>query len=194
MLPGEADGDPDLVVPGGRLRGEVTFDDVSFSYGPGGPVLEHVSFTAAPGERYAPATIDRPRGSMTHMVICARRADVRPVSGTVANDGIDLDLRAGEIHAIGVMKRRKCTYGSRNARTSAEMPIPRPIVAPIMLPSANPAKTRFRLAMISAWSCPSLQRLNAFLNTTAGPGNSSGAKNDALTSCQTPSTIVTERM
>lgn len=37
-------------IPQGRVRGEITFKDVSFAYEDGKPVLEHISFTCEPGQ------------------------------------------------------------------------------------------------------------------------------------------------
>jgi ATP-binding cassette subfamily B protein len=37
-------------IPEGRVRGEITFKDVSFAYEDGKPVLEHISFTCEPGQ------------------------------------------------------------------------------------------------------------------------------------------------
>src|SRR5581483_8930817 len=45
--------DEDEAISPKRLRGEVVFDEVSFSYGPGRPVLDRISFTARPGETVA---------------------------------------------------------------------------------------------------------------------------------------------
>ena len=47
-MPTESDDDAQR-APIDRLHGDVTFEDVSFEYNPGVPVLNHVSFTAASG-------------------------------------------------------------------------------------------------------------------------------------------------
>ena len=78
-------------------RGELVLDDVTFSFGRGGSVLEHVSLRVAPGECVA---IVGPSGSGKSTIadLVVRLLD--PQAGTVSLDGHDLrtvrlyDLRA----------------------------------------------------------------------------------------------------
>jgi ABC-type multidrug transport system fused ATPase/permease subunit len=70
-----------------RARGEVVFDDVSFSYRGRGTVLEHVSFVVAPGQRVA-VVGPTGAGKTTLMSLLIRFYD--PASGAVRIDGVDL--------------------------------------------------------------------------------------------------------
>ena len=78
-------------------RGELTFDDVSFSFDRGAPLLEHVSLRVAPGERVA---IVGPSGSGKSTIADLVLRLLDPQTGTVRLDGHDLrsvrlsDLRA----------------------------------------------------------------------------------------------------
>jgi ABC-type multidrug transport system fused ATPase/permease subunit len=66
------------------LRGEVSFDDVSFSYDANRPVLEHISFTAKPGETVAVVGLTG-AGKTTLVSLITRFYD--PSSGVVRVDG-----------------------------------------------------------------------------------------------------------
>lgn len=70
-----------------RLAGRVRFDDVTFGYQPGCPVVEHVSFEAEPGESVA---LVGPSGSgkSTLLNLLLRLYD--PVDGRVLIDGRDV--------------------------------------------------------------------------------------------------------
>ncbi|MBQ7167768.1 MAG: ABC transporter ATP-binding protein [Treponema sp.] len=85
-MPVEIDSPPDAIIPG-EARGEVRFDGVSFSYGPGRQILKDVSFTLEPGRSIA---IVGPSGSgkstMVHLI--PRLYDVS--SGSVSFDGVDV--------------------------------------------------------------------------------------------------------
>ena len=72
--------------PLGVVRGEVVFDDVSFEYDPGVPVLKHVSFAAA-GTTTA---LVGSSGSGKSTLISLVMAFSRPGSGRVLVDGRDL--------------------------------------------------------------------------------------------------------
>ena len=78
-------------------RGELTLDDVSFSFERGAPVLEHVSLRVAPGECLA---IVGPSGSGKSTIADLVLRLLDPQAGTVTLDGHDLrtlklaDLRA----------------------------------------------------------------------------------------------------
>ncbi len=85
-MPVEIDSPPDAIIPG-EARGEVRFDGVCFSYGPGRQILKDVSFTLEPGRSIA---IVGPSGSgkstMVHLI--PRLYDVS--SGSVSFDGVDV--------------------------------------------------------------------------------------------------------
>jgi subfamily B ATP-binding cassette protein MsbA len=71
-----------------ELRGEVEFDDVSFEYDAGVPVLRHVSFRAPAG---ATTALVGASGSGKSTLISLVMAFNRPTSGRIRVDGINLD-------------------------------------------------------------------------------------------------------
>ena len=77
--------------PGARdlppIRGEIVFDDVSFEYLPGRPVLEHVSLTVRPGETVA-CVGPTGAGKSTLAKLVTRFYD--PTAGRITVDGHDL--------------------------------------------------------------------------------------------------------
>ena len=80
-----------------RLKGDVEFEDVSFEYNPGQPVLNHVTFTAPAGTTTA---LVGSSGSGKSTLISLVMAFNRPSAGVVRIDGHDLaDLRLGEYRA-----------------------------------------------------------------------------------------------
>jgi ATP-binding cassette subfamily B protein len=94
------DEQPDLVEPEhpvelpGSLRGEITFDDVTFSYGDK-PALTDVSLVVPPGQTVA-LVGETGAGKSTFAKLVARFYD--PTSGRVLVDGIDLrDVRSREL-------------------------------------------------------------------------------------------------
>lgn len=82
----------------GPIRGDVTFDAVTFEYTPGTPVLSGISFTAPAGTSVA---LVGPSGSGKSTLISLVAAFHRPTSGRVLVDGVDLaeirlsDYRSG---------------------------------------------------------------------------------------------------
>ncbi|HOK48427.1 MAG TPA: ATP-binding cassette domain-containing protein, partial [Bryobacteraceae bacterium] len=81
------DSDPRRTVEMGRIRGEVVFDQVSFGYEDGKPVLHDVSFEANPGTVTA---LVGSSGSGKSTIIGLIAAFYTPSSGMVRVDGVDL--------------------------------------------------------------------------------------------------------
>lgn len=78
-----------------RLRGDVQFQNVSFSYEPGVPVLEHISFHAAPGEKIA-IVGETGSGKTTLMNLLLRFYNCE--SGRILIDG--MDIRSLPLHTL----------------------------------------------------------------------------------------------
>src|SRR3954471_131838 len=74
-------------APLGEIAGEVVFEDVSFEYNPGVPVLKHVSFRAPAGTTTA---LVGSSGSGKSTLISLVMAFNRPLSGRILVDGRDL--------------------------------------------------------------------------------------------------------
>src|SRR5687767_11009937 len=82
------DADDEALAPLGVLQGAVEFDDVSFEYNAGVPVLKHVSFRAPAGTTTA---LVGSSGSGKSTLISLVMAFNRPQSGTIRVDGRDLE-------------------------------------------------------------------------------------------------------
>jgi ATP-binding cassette subfamily B protein len=83
-------------------RGEVRFDDVSYSFDRGGPVLAEVSFWVRPGEVVA---VVGPSGSGKSTIVDLLLRHLDPQAGTVSLDGRDLrELKLGDLrrHVVAV--------------------------------------------------------------------------------------------
>lgn len=81
------DSDPDRAVVLGEIHGAINFEHVDFSYEPGKPVLEDVSFESQPGTVTA---LVGSSGSGKSTIIGLVAAFYKPTSGRVTVDGIDL--------------------------------------------------------------------------------------------------------
>ncbi len=79
--------DPRRTVAIGTVRGEVDFENVSFAYETGKPVLNDISFRSAPGTVTA---LVGPSGAGKSTIIGLISAFYTPNSGRVLVDGIDL--------------------------------------------------------------------------------------------------------
>jgi ATP-binding cassette subfamily B protein len=96
----EADADPAQVLP--PLRGEVIFDQVSFSYREGLPVLTEVSFQAHPGETVA---LIGPTGAGKTTIVNLLTRFYEIQSGSIRVDGRDIRSipKAGLRRQLGVV-------------------------------------------------------------------------------------------
>ena len=97
------EGDEDLTrAPLPQVEGEVAFQDVTFEYNPGVPVLKHISFEAPAG---ATTALVGSSGSGKSTLISLVMAFARPLSGRVLIDGQDLaTVRLGDYRAhLGVV-------------------------------------------------------------------------------------------
>ncbi len=74
-----------IVLP--RLKGEVVFDNVSFAYKSGEPVLVNIGFEVSPGETIA---LVGPTGAGKTTIINLLARFYQPSSGRIAIDGYDL--------------------------------------------------------------------------------------------------------
>jgi ABC-type multidrug transport system fused ATPase/permease subunit len=83
--------DPQRKRPLGRIKGDVLFDDVSFEYEPGKPVLRNVTFDARAGTSTA---LVGPSGSGKSTIIGLVAAFYKPTAGKILLDGIDLSTVA----------------------------------------------------------------------------------------------------
>jgi ABC-type multidrug transport system fused ATPase/permease subunit len=81
------DADPRRVQALGRVEGDVVFDDVRFAYEPDKPVLNGVSFHAAPGTVTA---LVGPSGAGKSTITGLLAAFHTPTGGQVRVDGVDL--------------------------------------------------------------------------------------------------------
>ncbi len=76
----------DAIDPG-RLRGQVEFNGVSFSYDGKAPAVRDLRFTAAPGDRVA---LVGPTGSGKSTALALLHRAFDPQSGVIAIDGLDI--------------------------------------------------------------------------------------------------------
>jgi len=78
---------PDALTP--ELKGEICFQNVSFSYGSGEPVLRGISFTLKPGESMAILGATG-SGKSTLVHLLSRLYDLKDDEGLITIDGIDI--------------------------------------------------------------------------------------------------------
>jgi ABC-type multidrug transport system fused ATPase/permease subunit len=81
------DVDPQRVLRLDRIRGDVRFDDVTFEYEPGRPVLHRVTLDVVPG---TVAALVGSSGSGKSTLIGLVAAFAKPTSGAIYIDGVDL--------------------------------------------------------------------------------------------------------
>jgi subfamily B ATP-binding cassette protein MsbA len=98
----DEEAEPRHTVSLGPIRGDVQFEDVSFAYEAGKPMLHGVSFDAAPGTATA---LVGPSGSGKSTIIGLLCAFHTPNSGRILIDGLDLStVRLGDYRTqLGVV-------------------------------------------------------------------------------------------
>ena len=111
-------------TPAGRLRGAITYDNVSFGYAPGRPVLSAVDLRIAPGETVA---FVGPSGAGKTTLCALLPRFYEPESGHIAIDGRDIrgmtlaSLRsqigivAQDVFLFGGTIRENIAYGRLDA-------------------------------------------------------------------------------
>jgi len=78
---------PDALMP--KIKGEIRFQNVSFNYGKGEPVLRDISFTLKPGESMAILGATG-SGKSTLVHLLSRLYDLKDSDGLITIDGIDI--------------------------------------------------------------------------------------------------------
>ncbi len=96
-------------IPIGQPAGEIVFEDVSFGYGPGRPVLDRVSLRIAAGERVA---LVGPSGSGKSTLLALLLRLYEPDSGRILVDGIDIRryTRDSLRQAIGIVPQENMLF------------------------------------------------------------------------------------
>ncbi|GHU56051.1 ABC transporter permease [Spirochaetia bacterium] len=88
VLQNENEADPsDALHP--EIKGEISFNNVTFAYGTSEPVLKNISFTVKPGQTLAIlGSTGSGKSSLVHLI--SRLYDVSEGSGSITIDGIDI--------------------------------------------------------------------------------------------------------
>ncbi len=90
--------DPNRTLPMGEVVGRVAFENVSFEYDPGKPVLHEISFESQPGTVTA---LVGPSGSGKSTIISLISAFHDPTSGVIKVDGTDLlEVRSAVLRSV----------------------------------------------------------------------------------------------
>lgn len=103
--------EPAKALEAGRLRGEISFEDVSFAYGDGQPVLRDVSFRVAPGER---AVIVGASGAGKSTLVSLILRLYEPTGGRIRLDGRDIAQYSREStrRQIGILLQDAPLWGA----------------------------------------------------------------------------------
>ncbi|MDF3607120.1 ABC transporter ATP-binding protein [Paracoccus sp. DMF-8] len=104
-------GDSPDAITAPALRGEIVFDDVSFSYDETRPVLHNVSLTVQPGETVA---FVGPSGAGKTTLLALLPRFYEPTSGRITVDGMALDsLTLDSLRSqIGIVSQDVFLFGS----------------------------------------------------------------------------------
>ena len=98
-------------VDAGRLRGEIAFEGVGFSYGPAHPVLTDVSFRVAPGQRVVIVGASG-AGKSTLVNLILRLYE--PTAGRIRLDGVDVThyRRESVRRQVGIVLQEAMLWGA----------------------------------------------------------------------------------
>jgi len=102
--------DPPDALELGQAAGEIVFEDVSFGYRPGHPILDHVSLRIAAGERVA---LVGPSGAGKSTLLSLLLRLYEPGSGRILVDGIDVRRyrRDSLRRQIGIVLQENVLFG-----------------------------------------------------------------------------------
>jgi len=94
-----------------HLKGDIRFDRVSFSYGPGDPVLDRVSFHIQAGQHVA---LVGPSGAGKSTIVSLLLRLYQPQSGAILIDGVNVAAyhRESLLKAIGIVLQDSTLFGS----------------------------------------------------------------------------------
>jgi ATP-binding cassette subfamily B protein len=103
--------DSPTAIEASNLKGQLVFDNVSFNYGDGKEVLDHVSFAVSPGERLAIVGASG-AGKSTLAALVLRLYD--PLAGSILIDGINIkEYRRESLRGqIGIVLQDSILFGA----------------------------------------------------------------------------------
>jgi len=112
-------------TPNGHVKGDIVFDDVSFEYELGKPVLKHISFHARPGQAIA-LLGSTGSGKTTLVNLLPRFYDY--TSGKLTLDGVDLKDYSRQFlrQQIGIVEQQPFLF-SRSIRENIAYGVDRPV-------------------------------------------------------------------
>ena len=98
-------------IEAARLKGEISFRNVSFDYGEGKEVLRQVSFTVAPGQRLALVGVS---GAGKSTVVSLMLRLYEPLEGAILVDGVDIRRYRRESlrRQIGLVLQESILFGA----------------------------------------------------------------------------------
>ena len=98
-------------IEAARLKGEISFRNVSFDYGEGKEVLRQVSFTVAPGQRLALVGVS---GAGKSTVVSLMLRLYEPLEGAILVDGVDIRRYRRESlrREIGLVLQESILFGA----------------------------------------------------------------------------------
>ncbi len=112
------------------VRGEIVFENVSFSYIPGKPVLKNISFQVRPGEKLL---ITGPPGSGKSTILKLIMRFYDPDEGRILLDGIDLrDIKLSSLRKHVAMVMQEPFIFSRSIKENIAFSNPRASIEDIV--------------------------------------------------------------